>query len=230
MKFRSKTGEVLSISNAVDQYCKKRWCDSCALREPVGDPYKVCADWAEAHPNEAARLMGYEVVENDSCKNCTHYKGESICGLHALNVEINPDEKCIAWEKRKEANMDKPLKDWTLGEVSEYCKCHTSENGNCMNCELQTGIGCCPFECAPADWDLTDKPRFTKQEVEDAKTVRRVFGRDGSIERFNKAVTEPYSNLVFDHLYINEDLFPSIKVGQAYTLDEIIGGADHAQT
>ena len=63
MKFRSKTGKVLSISNAVYHYCKKRWCDNCALREPVGDHYKVCADWAEAHPHEAARLMGYEVVE-----------------------------------------------------------------------------------------------------------------------------------------------------------------------
>ena len=65
MKFRSKTGKVLSISNAVDHYCKKRWCDNCALREPVGDPDKVCADWAEAHPHEAASLMGYEVVEDD---------------------------------------------------------------------------------------------------------------------------------------------------------------------
>ena len=78
----------------------------------------------------------------------------------------------------------------------------------------------------PCDWDLTDKPRWTEQEVEDAKVVRRVFGRDGTIKRHSKAMTEPYSNLVFDHLYINEDLFPSIKPGQSVTLDEIIGGAE----
>ena len=58
MKFRNpETGEVLSISDAVDHYCKQRWCDNCALREQVGDPDKVCADWAEAHPQEAARLI-----------------------------------------------------------------------------------------------------------------------------------------------------------------------------
>ena len=67
------------------------------------------------------------------------------------------------------------------------------------------------------------KPRWTEQEVEDAKTVRRVFGRDGTIERYSKAFTVPYSPLTFDHLYINEDLFPSIKPGQSVTLDEIIG-------
>ena len=67
MKFRNpETGEVLSISDAVDHYCKQRWCDNCALREPVGDPDKVCADWAEYHPHEAARLMGFEVVEDET--------------------------------------------------------------------------------------------------------------------------------------------------------------------
>lgn len=83
MKFRNpETGEVLSISDAVDHYCKQRWCDNCALREPVGDPDKVCADWAEYHSHEAARLMGYEVVEDEQFREVT--------------------------KMMKEANMDKP--------------------------------------------------------------------------------------------------------------------------
>ena len=66
MKFRNPdTGEALSIVDAVSEYCGQRWCDNCALREPTGDPDKVCADWAEYHPHEAARLMGYEVVEDN---------------------------------------------------------------------------------------------------------------------------------------------------------------------
>lgn len=68
------------------------------------------------------------------------------------------------------------------------------------------------------------KPHWTEQDVEDAKTVRRVFGRDGAIRRTPNLGER--STLVFDHLYINEDLFPSIKPGQSYTLDEIIGGAE----
>ena len=220
MTFRKIT--EYSMEEANNEFCdRQKSCDTCPLDEPSHKKENTsCVDWCNEHPHEAARLMGYEVVENDSCKNCTHYKGESICGLHALNVEINPDEKCIAWEKRKEANMDKPLKDWTLGEVSEYCKCHTSENGNCMNCELQTGIGCCPFECAPADWDLTDKPRFTEQEVEDAKTIRRILRDDGKLTRSIHGIP------TYGCIYLKKEAFPSIRPGQSYTLDEIIGGTE----
>lgn len=227
-----ETGEVLSISDAVDKYCKQRWCDNCLLREPIGDPDKVCADWAETHPHEAARLMGYEVVEDDSCKNCTHYKGESICGLHALNVEINPDEKCIAWEKRKEANMDKPLKDWTLGEAKEYC---TSRNGNCADdCIFsKKGIGMvCGIAPKPVWWTLPEKPRFTEQEVEDAKAIKRMFGddnfthirkdEDGLCEMMDGPGDDP--NVGWCVIGMEEGMFPSIRPGETVALDEIIGG------
>ena len=72
------------------------------------------------------------------------------------------------------------------------------------------------------------KPHFTEQDVEDAKAIKRVFGRDGTVKRLNKAITDPYSNLTFDNIYINESMFPCIFEGQSYTLDEIIGGADNA--
>lgn len=66
MKFRNKnTGEIVSISDAVDDYCKGSGCeDSCALYPVINDPDRVCADWAEHHPQEAARLMGYELVDD----------------------------------------------------------------------------------------------------------------------------------------------------------------------
>ena len=230
MKFHNpETGEVLSISDAVDKYCKQRWCDNCLLREPIGDPDKVCVDWAETHPHEAARLMGYEVVENDSCKNCTYYKGESVCGLHALNVEINPDEKCIAWEKRKEANMDKPLKDWTLGEAKEYC---TSRNGNCADdCIFsKKGIGMvCGIAPKPVWWTLPEKPRFTEQEVKRAKAIQVMWPDAKEVRVRNGAQGEIEYRVctgcaVLGVLY--GDVFPTMERLKEYTLDEIIGGAD----
>lgn len=122
---------------------------------------------------------------------------------------------------KEEANMDKPLKDWTLGECMGECSKLTYRGLTCEQCPLDKICG-----NAVDEWNLSDKPRWTQQEVEDAKAVRRVFGRDGVIERYNKAMTEPYSNLVFDHLYINEDLFPSLRPGESVKLEEIIGGAE----
>ena len=104
MNFRSKTGEVLSISNAVDHYCKKRWCDNCALREPVGDPDKVCADWAEAHPHEAARLMGYEVVEDTSTDTLTGQWNTLTENEDTLTEEANMDKP----DQQAKADQGKP--------------------------------------------------------------------------------------------------------------------------
>ena len=87
MKFRSKTGEVaLTIEQALEQFCdSKKDCDYCELREPV-QQYKgtkrPCHEYARANPHEAARLMGFEVVEDEQFREVT--------------------------KMMKEANMDKP--------------------------------------------------------------------------------------------------------------------------
>ncbi len=66
MKFRdSKTGRVYGdIEDAkrifcVNQpVCRRQWCP---LWEPA--EYTYCYKWAKAHPIEAAKLMGYEVID-----------------------------------------------------------------------------------------------------------------------------------------------------------------------
>lgn len=213
MKLR-KTVEM-SIEEAQDDFCYRyETCGVCPLNKKA--PLD-CLAWCVAHPREAAHLMGYEVVEDGQyiCPSCGNALPENPIGGYTCPY-------CGYGERteKKEVSMDKPLKDWTLGEVKECC----SKHGTCVSeCPFSTKNKLCRMTSNPCDWDLTDKPRWTEQEVEDAKVVRRVFGRDGTIKRHSKAMTEPYSNLVFDHLYINEDLFPSIKPGQSVTLDEIIG-------
>ena len=71
MKFRSRTGEVFSVKELPMQ-----WLRFLKFRD---------TEWVKAHPHEAARLMGYEVVEDSK------------------EVEID--------QFKKEANMGKPLKD-----------------------------------------------------------------------------------------------------------------------
>ena len=138
---------------------------------------------------------------------------------------------------KEEANMDKPRIAQVLGvEVGEDVKYrHTdgSEENLCV-CEdgrvIISSLSCkitatsVLINAINHPDRIIRKPRWTEQEVEDAKTIKRVFGRDGTIERHSKTMTVPYSTLTFDHLYISENLFPSLHPDESVTLDEIIGG------
>lgn len=137
---------------------------------------------------------------------------------------------------RYEANMDKPRICEVLGvEVGEPFDLlnsarnpyHIDADGDMVD---KDGNWCGEAICVAINHPdrIIRKPRFTEQEVEDAKTLKRIFGKNGALKRYDEATTKPYSTLVFNQIYINQDLFPSIREGQSYTLDEIIGGADHA--
>ena len=123
----------------------------------------------------------------------------------------------------EEANMDKPLKDWTFAEAQKFCKAQRNTPERCSTCKIQKFcdkyFGRQGESTSPKYWDLSDKPRFTQQEVEDAKTIKQMFGRSDTVKRTAE------SAIFFGGIILSAKLFPSIKPGQSYTLDEIIGGA-----
>ena len=177
--------------------------------------------YAIEHPEEFARLMGYEVVEerydsSGTCGVCDQFIQNGHDGVYVCSVTGKPrrdEDKCSL----KEANMDKPLKDWTIGELLEHCKHHE----NCVNCDVQAKIGCCFFDCDPLDLDLSEKPRFTQQEVERAKNLLDVVG-PAELRKVADMVTMKVDGKI---IYLRKDVFPSLKNEMAVTLDEIIGGA-----
>ena len=240
MKFRNKAGEIINANSY--KFCGRfdGRCHECPLFNKFPKVIngiingEKCTEWALSHPHEAARLMGYEVVEDDSCKSCTHYKGESICGLHSLNVEIDPDDKCVAWEK-KEANMDKPRICEVLGvEVGQNFKLkgadmgfYVDRDGIVKREEDDKSVGL-PEICMMINLpnQIIRKPRFTEQEVEAAKAVKVLFPCTTHLIQFQP--NEPVSAKAGDAFVVNLNsvLFPSIQPGKPYTLDEIIGGAE----
>lgn len=168
----------------------------------------------------------------DSTGNCHHKPGVYYNGKQCF-MELNDPIDAFEWAfvatpVKEEANMDKPLKDWMLWELKEWCyqygKAHT--NNPCeQKCPIyQRGICCREWV---HEWDLEGKPRWTEQEVERAKAIKVLLPEinaikcDGALTQFLEIVDGTY----FQREVITRYLFPSVEKGHVYTLDEIIGGA-----
>ena len=223
-----KTGEVYTTDSLILEWLRFR-----SIRD---------TEWVKRNPHEAARLMGYEVVEEGgyftenerkSYQDMLNRSGKSTgVKIEDLMQDCVQSQKSRNSVAKEEANMDKPLKDWTLGEAKEYC---TSRNGNCADdCIFsKKGIGMvCGIAPKPVWWTLPEKPRFTEQEVEDAKAIKRMFGddnfthirkdEDGLCEMMDGPGDDP--NVGWCAIGMEEGMFPSIRPGETVTLDEIIGG------
>ena len=217
MKFRSKTGKVvLTIDEALEQFCdSKEDCDYCEIREPVqqyAGTKRPCHEYTMANPYEAARLMGYEVVEDDHIpqaekKEETNMDKPRICDV--LGVEVNENFK---------------FNDFPFDECKVYFVGTDGEIRNAKGGSV-TGGELCYIINNPDR--IIHKPRWTEQDKEDALMVKRVFGEH------QIGVRRDYLGQLFTiaekgcpTTAINRDMFPSVKTEQSVKLDEIIGGAE----
>ena len=211
MKFRSKTGEVaLTIEQALAQFCdSKEDCDYCEIREPVqqyAGTKRPCHEYVRANPHEAARLMGYEVVEDGNVLTKNDSKGESL-----------------------EANMDKPRICEVLGvEVEEtftadtpygkFKRCVIDRDGQIFNagpkviCYIINHPDC-----------IIRKPRWTEQEVERAKAIKVLYPEADKLDECDPQIK--VLNTEFVIATLDNALFTSLRPGETIKLDEIIGGA-----
>lgn len=229
MKFRNpETGKVYDMDNAL---VATFGCDGCNPGTcPIGKEAFIsgysCADYTKSHPNEAARLMGYEVVEDET--------EDSMFYSQSLEV-LNP-AKAIKEAKEKEANMDKPricevlgvevnqnfqFNDFPFDEPKTYFVDANGEIRNAHGGEVASSELCYIINHPDC---IIRKPRWTEQEVERAKAVRALWNGVDKLEKCNlhiKAVDG--THLVAT---MSVDLFPSLRPDETVKLDDIIGGAE----
>ena len=104
MKFRNpETGEVFDcIDEALNQHCLGKACNEQSCKMAKYDGFKqTCSMWAEDHPHEAARLMGYEIVEEEHTPTHgkTHADAIENARVHLEEADMdNPCNGCdVAW-------------------------------------------------------------------------------------------------------------------------------------
>ena len=121
--------------------------------------------------------------------------------------------------------IEKPLAEWTLKDVKEMCEKREiiRNKHSCDNCLLRNF--CID---SPLNWDLEEKPKFTEQEIEDAKALNHVLlGGLFSIgrNRTGDSVTASFdcSSSGCSYASLSKESFQSIEPGNSYKLYEIIG-------
>ena len=225
MKFRNfETGEVLEILSKWDFFYGQRagrelWADKPrdVQDQDIADfnrDMETITNWV----HEAARLMGFKVVEDDEPSGNPGQLEEACimeCPVCGKEFDIHLEE----------ASMYKPLKEWTLGELKEWCyqyrKAHTNKPCEQICPIYQRGICCREWV---HEWDLEEKPRWTEQEVERAKAIKVRYPEADSLDECDPQVK--VLNTKFVIATLDTALFPSLCPGETVTLDDIIGGAE----
>lgn len=184
---------------------------------------KVDEEWTVSGNDIAIyRVSGGVALEYAMPKYNGDGYGEWIpAGMPCLVDFINHPDRIIRKPKpeQEEKKVDKPLKDWTLGECMGECSKLTYRGLTCEQCSLNKICG-----NAVDEWDLSEKPRWTEQEVERAKAIRLLYPEAGSLDE-----CDPYIKVLSNKFVIamlDTALFPSLRPGESVTLDEIIGGAE----
>lgn len=65
-KYKSPDGKAFcSMQEAKFDFCATHNCIDCALEKHANEQGETCDHYTACHPDEAARLMGYEIIEGD---------------------------------------------------------------------------------------------------------------------------------------------------------------------
>ena len=219
MKFRDpKTGEVIPIYVALSRYCdtKGGWCCECSISGAMNQPENPCAPWVETHPHEAARLMGYEVVEE------THGNAQKTHVDAIGNARVQLEDADMDKPRICEVLVVEPEERFSIGQYEYW----VDQNGD-MWCEAgaEGKMACGGVLCAAINHPdrIIRKPRFTEQEVEKAKAIKVLWP---DAEGIRKSEMMGLVHIVGTAAWVDHDNFPSLEPERTIKLDEIIGGAE----
>lgn len=221
MKFRRKSdGKILyGIDLARIHYCQSRpnstfslngKCDECPLRSVNNGRDLPCVGFVARFPEQAAELMGYEIVEDDAAETPpeTPKNRPRLCDILGVDVGEVFDCEVAIWT----------YSDVYVDEKGRLCFSNgdtVGHNADAVYNIINTG-------------KAVRRPKFTEEERAHAAALvqtlgaERIYrdedGRETLFCRYNPYPGDgnPYS------IKIKDDAFPSIEPGKSYTVDEIL--------
>jgi len=216
MKFRNpNTKEVYEVVHnncEASGFCANLSCLFC----PISNKTKgMCSTWINDNPNEAARLMGYEVVEDD-CDQSQKSRNSV-----AKKEEANMNKPRICEVLGMEVNQNFQFNDFPFDEVKSYFIGTDGEIRNVHGGEVASSELCYIINHPDC---IIREPRWTEQEVERAKAIKMLYSEAESIEMYGFGIRVFNRKLVIATL--DPSLFPSLRSNEIITLDEIIGGTE----
>lgn len=216
MKFRNpNTKEVYEVVHnncEASGFCANLSCLFC----PISNKTKgMCSTWINDNPNEAARLMGYEVVEDD-CDQSQKSRNSV-----AKKEEANMNKPRICEVLGMEVNQNFQFNDFPFDGVKSYFIGTDGEIRNVHGGEVASSELCYIINHPDC---IIREPRWTEQEVERAKAIKMLYSEAESIEMYGFGIRVFNRKLVIATL--DPSLFPSLRQNEIITLDEIIGGAE----
>ena len=215
MKFRNPdTGEIFNnLQQAADVFCLNydSYCQGCPIDKANGG--RACRDWIQEHPHEAARLMGYEVVEENSNK-----LKETL--INGNKEEVNMDKQArpricevlgVEVGERFRIDYPKGMTVWLHINKEGF----VVREGGPKNLKIGNSVA----------WainhpeSITRKPRWTQQEVERARAIKVLYPDAESLEEQDPHVKVLNSKFVI--AAFDTALFPSLRTGETVKLSDI---------
>ena len=132
--------------------------------------------------------------------------------------------------------QDKPLSEWTLGEVQALCE-RRNGDGCCDECPFANVIGNCTLRVLPEEWELEEVRRLTEPEIAimravGAKWVSRDVCGSKRIELWDEKPIKNKDGAFHPSVgngslaIVRESLFPSVNPGECIELEECMGAGD----
>lgn len=207
MKYRDpESGTVLDRIRTVRAiFCVNKACVDCPLEGWKHGKEMGCLEFCDTYPEEAAKMMGYEVIEGEMEMETKQDKPR-ICEVLGVEVgerfDVKGDYCYTGLQVLENGIVRRVHPDGSLGnKLGTRAICYLINHPEC----------------------IVRRKQFTEQEIEDAKAIKRLLPKIRKIRR-DCIGTLCISGSKCEYLsFLDNTLFQSIAWGESYTLDEIIG-------